>query len=107
MTDYTPPPVGVSITVPLVGYVSNVKDGVVSMTLRNGNPFQIREPTWEFAIPDWLPGRFGDIVETSGDDPTRYLFIGGDMWVNSKTGETRNMSDEELSRCRLLDRRSN
>lgn len=104
MTDYSAPPVGVSITVPLVGYVQNVKNGVVTLKLRDGGTFIAGEPEWEFATPDWLPPQFGDIIESSDDRGPRYLFIGGGQWVNQNTGSLGPLTEDELSRCRLLSR---
>lgn len=107
MTDYKAPPVGVSITVPLVGYVQNVKDGVVTLKLRDGATFIAGDPEWEFATPDWLPPQFGDIIESSDEDGDRYLFIGGGQWVNQDTGSMGPLSEDDLSRCRLLSRSAN
>lgn len=104
MTENTLPPVGVSITVPFTGYVSTVKDGLVTLRLRNGDTLQVREPVWSFALPDWLPARFGDLIESSGDEATRYLYIGNDLWVNSDTGQAGRLTADEISRCRLLTR---
>lgn len=104
MTDYVPPPVGVSITVPLTGYVASVRNGDVTLNLRNGDTFHALNSEWDFALPDWLPPQFGDIIESSGDDATRYLYIGGGQWVNSSTSTPTTLTNDQLSRCRLLSR---
>ena len=104
MADYNLPPVGVSITVPFVGYVASVKNGLVTLQLRNGDILQVREPAWTFAEPDWLPARFGDLIESCDEGNPRYLFIGAGQWVNSQNGSVGSLTDEAISRCRLLSR---